>query len=74
MATEERFTLEEARRQLALEECRNFGHRYEFIQTVMLEPIRFYCMRCHRSWDATPADMTGRLPTALDLSATAFDG
>lgn len=53
MTDEPRYTLDEARRELARRECGYHGHDYETTVRPNHEPVTFFCNRCGKTWGAT---------------------
>ena len=45
-----RYTLDEARRELARRECAADGHAWDVVTGSGARPILLFCDRCHRSW------------------------
>ena len=50
---ERRYTLAEARRELAAQECGRYGHDYQ-IMVQKDEPVALECSRCGRGWPVGP--------------------
>lgn len=50
--SEPRYTLNEARLELAKEECRRRGHVFNVLISSSGDPERITCDRCGRSWPA----------------------
>lgn len=45
------FTMDEARRKIALNECKASGHDFgEVREGLNPDPIKLVCARCHDSW------------------------
>lgn len=64
------FTLDEARRELAREECRRHGHDFQVIeQEIRLghfrdgPPLEVRCGRCWRRWQIVSSDDEGQPST-----------
>lgn len=53
MSDEERYTLEEARAELAREDCQVYGHDFVVIATSD-GPSDVVCSRCSQSWTLAP--------------------
>lgn len=48
----ERFTLEEARLELAKQECSRYGHSYDVVVSMGSDgPTTIQCDRCGKAWD-----------------------
>lgn len=56
MSDEERYTLEEARAELARQDCGVYGHDFDVIATYASDggPSDIVCSRCSRSWTVAP--------------------
>lgn len=55
MSDRQRYTLDEARRELARRECAMHGHDVETILIVQTgQPRLLLCARCGQSWDVAP--------------------
>lgn len=50
MTDEERYTLEEARLELARQECMMHGHQFSVVSVIGLGPSLLKCDRCGDSW------------------------
>ena len=46
MSDEPTYTLDEARRVMALRECSDYGHDWNIIENMAQGPLRFSCGRC----------------------------
>lgn len=75
MSTEPRYTLAEAKAELARQECVNHGHTYGVLDDRTLgsapgQPVEVYCSQCETTWpihrptfnDANRYDRGGHLP------------
>lgn len=74
----DRYTLEEARKELARQDCLVHGHDYEVIATYSSDggPSDVICSRCGRAWAVAPAadlrpGMPGRTAIEVVLSCEA---
>jgi hypothetical protein len=53
---EPRYTLEEARWELAKDSCRTQGHDYQIVLAGSGEPTAILCERCGASWLIAPKE------------------
>ncbi|PRX91964.1 hypothetical protein CLV72_11237 [Allonocardiopsis opalescens] len=60
MIPQPKYTLREARQELARRECNANGHDFTPITPAYSpDPVRFVCGNCGRSWQVTEAQTTG---------------
>lgn len=71
MADEQRFTLEEARQELARQDCLADGHDFDVVATFASDgaPAYVTCSRCARSWAVGSRDPAAAIEVVLSCEA-----